>query len=231
MVLKEEVHRGPRATAPRWARAGLAGAAFVGACIGACSGASGPASSGTPDATSSRATARGPAGIYAYFVVESYAARPADKTQSNLDAYFAGLYVDCAVTVNCAEADSGGAPSAEQTLYNMMQAYFDQTPFAASFGVTKGQGLLNFFQIYAPDIFYAQGMQRCISTDFGAQGNDAGTNAGLAACTLPDPGSTIVSASGVTYATDQQLLEQASGLILQMAEAPERANGSLGDAE
>jgi hypothetical protein len=34
----------------------------------------------------------------------------------------------CTGTVNCAEADSGAAPSAEQTLYNMLQAYFTQTP-------------------------------------------------------------------------------------------------------
>src|SRR5450432_1098290 len=81
------VHRGPRATARRWARACLAGAAF----IGACSRASGPASSGSPGAPA-LATARGPAGIYAYFVVESYAARPADKSESHLDTYFAGLY-------------------------------------------------------------------------------------------------------------------------------------------
>jgi hypothetical protein len=46
-----------------------------------------------------------------------------------------------------------------------------------------------------------------------------------------NPGSTIVTANGVTYATDQQLLEQASGLILQMAEAPEAANGPAGTAE
>jgi hypothetical protein len=137
----------------------------------------------------------------------------------------------CTVTVNCAEGDSGAAPSAEQTLYNMMQAYFDQTPFAASFGMTAGQGLLNFYQIYAPDIFYAQGMQGCGSTNFVAQENDAGTDAGLPACTLADPGNTIVTANGATYTTDQQLLEQASGLILQMAEAPEAANGSAGAAE
>jgi hypothetical protein len=48
--------------------------------------------SGSPDGASSRATARGPAGIYAYFVVESYAARPVDNSQSNIDTYFAGLY-------------------------------------------------------------------------------------------------------------------------------------------
>jgi hypothetical protein len=97
--------------------------------------------------------------------------------------------------------------------------------------MTPGEGLLNFFQIYAPDIFYAQGMQRCISTHFIAQEHDAGADAGLAACTVGEPGSTIVTASGLAHATDQQLLEQASGLIVQMAEAPERANGSDSDAE
>jgi hypothetical protein len=137
----------------------------------------------------------------------------------------------CAVAVNCAEADSGAAPSAEQTLYNMLQAYFDGTPMAASFGMPTGQGRLDFFQMYAPDIFYAQGMGGCSSTHFVAQENDAGADAGLASCTAADPGSTIVSASGVTYATDQQLLEQSSGWILQMAEAPQRSNDSAGDVK
>lgn len=134
----------------------------------------------------------------------------------------------CMSTVDCAQADSGAAPSAEQSLYNLMQAYFNLTPVAGSFGVTPGPGPLNFLQLYADDIFYAQGMQGCVSTNFVAQENDAGTDAGLAACTVSNPGSPIVTASGTMFVTDQQLLEQAAGLIPQMAQTPQ-ANASPGD--
>jgi hypothetical protein len=134
----------------------------------------------------------------------------------------------CTTTVDCTQADSGAPPSAEQSLYNMMQAYFDGTPVAGAFGVTPGPGRLDFYQFYADDIFYAQGMTGCASTNFVDQERDAGTDAGLAACTLPNPGSSIVTADGAAFVTDQQLLEQASSLVLQMAQTP-LANASPGD--
>jgi hypothetical protein len=110
-----------------------------------------------------------------------------------------------------------------------MQAYFNVTPVADSLGVTPGPGRLNFFQFYADDIFYAQGMQGCTSGNFVAQEADAGADAGLAACTAPNPGSRIVGANGTTFVTDQQLLEQAAGLIRQIAQTPRQANASSGD--
>jgi len=128
----------------------------------------------------------------------------------------------CPVTLDCTQPDSGAAPSAEQTLYNMLQAYFDRTPYGDAFGMTLDTAHLNFFQLYAPDIFFAQGMEGCTSTNFVDQQNDAGADAGLTACTLPNPGSTIVTASGVVFSTDQQLLEQAESLLVQMASTPRR---------
>ncbi len=136
----------------------------------------------------------------------------------------------CNVPVNCAEAESGAAPSAEQTLYNMLQAYFDGTPAGPSFGMTAGPGRLNFYQLYADDIFYSQGMAGCISVDFVAYADDSGSS-GLAKCTSAPPGEMIMSAAGVTFTTDQQLLEQASGSILQMAQAPEQLLAASGDAD
>jgi hypothetical protein len=112
----------------------------------------------------------------------------------------------------------------------MMQAYFNVTPVADAFGVTPAPGPFNFFQFYADDILYAQGMGACHAPNFIAQQNDAGTDAGLAACTVPDPGSTIFVADGSsTFVTDQQLLEQAAALIPQIAQTPTQASVSPGD--
>jgi hypothetical protein len=134
----------------------------------------------------------------------------------------------CATSVDCAQSDSGAPPSAEQSLYNMMQAYFHLTPVGSSLGVTSGPARLNFLQLYANDVFYAQGMAGCSSTNFVSQELDAGTDAGLAACAVPSPGSAIVTADGGAFVTDEQLLEQASTLILQMAQVPQ-ATAPTGD--
>jgi hypothetical protein len=136
----------------------------------------------------------------------------------------------CKVSVSCADPTSGAGMSAEQALYNMLQAYFDGTAFGPTFGMSAGTGRLNFYQLYVPDIFYAQGMAGCTAADFVAQQVDAGSGA-LAACTKPPPGATIASAAGPTFVTDQVLLEQASALILQMAQTPVRATAAPGDAE
>ena len=45
--------------------------------------------------------------------------------------------------------------SPEQSLYNVLGAYFDGTPVASFFGGTPGAAPLNYLQIYSPDIQYA----------------------------------------------------------------------------
>jgi len=54
----------------------------------------------------------------------------------------------------------GGCPtnnpiSPEQAFYNVLQVYFDGTPVGAAYGVTASNLPLNYAQIYAADILYA----------------------------------------------------------------------------
>ena len=83
--------------------------------------------------------------------------------------------------------------SPEQSLYNVLRNYFDETPAAASFGGTLGAAPMNYLQIYVADFQYATA-----HTEVRAQ---------------------VIKSDGTSeMVTAQDLLNQASQNLLQIAE-------------
>ncbi len=83
----------------------------------------------------------------------------------------------------------------EQALYNVLNAYFNGTAVASTFGGTPGAAPLNYLQIYYPDIQYTQ------------------QNAAAPA--------QVVETGGTVSTTAQALLNLASQKLMEIAEPPE----------
>jgi hypothetical protein len=89
----------------------------------------------------------------------------------------------------------------EQAEYNVLNAYFNGTAVASTFGGTPGAAPLNYLQIYSPDIQYAQ------------------QNAAAPA--------QVVEAGGTVSTTAQDLLNLASQKLMEIAEPAEFFTGEV----
>ncbi len=121
-------------------------------------------------------------------------------------------------TPGCLTSTTGGGcgppPTAEDALFNVLQAYFAGTNVGGSFGVAKGVNApTNYLQVWWNDFAYAAGMNtpNCTMDDLMMTAPPKPLP-----CAVP-PTATATTAVNGQYMTAQKLLETTSGYIIESA--------------